>query len=242
LDAEFAITCDCDVGIESLGAYIELQPSLGIDIRADKNSRSGASFRFTQRPAWGETYTLLVRRGISAVGGRESTEDLAFPLLFNDPAFMPPEFLGGLFKSPGESKILSRESDFDSLVLNVLEFPTTGIAAAAELCLVFEVSEEASSLAPASAMRAFSLWVSNGCAAVSIKTVRVLDEMSYRGSVFNDPALDGGTGKTLCALVYGLEIENTERRGLIVFSIDTSLRDLLGNSPRQGLHITWNKS
>jgi hypothetical protein len=241
-DAEFSITFDCDVDIESLAGYIELQPSLGINLTADKNSRSGASIRFTQKPAWGETYTLLVRRGIAAVGGKETAEDLLFPLLFNAPEFMPPGFLGGTFKGSSESKNLSRETDFDFLVLNVLEYPSTGTPAAAELCLVFEVSEEAASLAPASAMGAFSLSVSNSCAAISIKTLGVLDEASYRGSGFNDPALTGGTGKKLCALVYGLEIENSERRGLIVFSITTLLKDGLGNSPREDIHITWNKS
>jgi hypothetical protein len=242
VDAQFSITFDCDVGIESLAGYIELQPALGINLSADKNSRSGASFRFTQRPAWGETYTLLVRRGITAAGGGETTEDLVFPLLFDAPEFMPPEFLGGIFKGSAESKVLSRETDFDFLVLNVVEYPSTGTPVAAELCLVFEVSQEAASLSPASAMAAFSLSVSNSCAAVSIKTLRVLDESSYRGSLFNDPSLAGGTGKQLCALVYGLEIENSERRGLIVFSINTSLKDRLGNSPREGIHITWNKS
>jgi hypothetical protein len=242
VDARFSIAFDCDVGIESLAGYIELQPALGINLTVNKNSRSEASIRFTQRPVWGETYTLLVRRGIAAAGGGETTEDLVFPLLFNAPEFMPPEFLGGTFTGSGESKVLSRETDFDFLVLNVVKYPSTGTPVAAELCLVFEVSQEAASLTPASAMGAFSLSVSNSCAAVSIKTLRVLDESSYRASVFNDPALAGGTGKKLCALVYGLEIENSERRGLIVFSISTSLKDLLGNSPREDLHITWNKS
>jgi hypothetical protein len=241
VDAEFHISFSRDVGIESLAGFIEVQPSLGISLRADRDSRSGASIRFTQRPGWGEHHTLVVLRGIAAAEGGKTTEDLLFPLLFDAPEFIPPEFLGGMFKGPGGSKALSRESDFDFLTLDASAYPITGIPVPAELCLVLEVSQEAASISPATAMRAFSISSSNSCAFISIKTLRILDESSYRGSGFNDPAISGGMGKKLCALVYGLEVENTEQRGIIVFSVNTSLEDLLGNSLRDPINITWNK-
>jgi hypothetical protein len=240
-DAEFIISFSRDLAVESLGAYIEIRPSLGLDINAEGNSRSRARISLTRKPAWGEHYTLIVRKGIGAEGSWESTEDLFFPLVFDAPQFMPPEFLGGFFDGKTGIKNLSEQTDFDSLSLDPVIFqPVDGGTEATELCLVFAVSPEAASIAPSSAMEAFSISASNGCAYISIKKLRILDEASYRASVFNDPSLEGG-GKKLCALVYGLEIENTQRQGLIVFSIRSSLADLLGNPLGRDISVTWNK-
>jgi hypothetical protein len=241
-DAEFIIGFSRDVDVESLGAYIESRPSLGLSVNAEGNSRSRARISLTRRPGWGESYTLIVRRGIGAEGTLETAGDLFFPLVFDEPRFMPPQFLGGFFDAKDEIKTLSEETDFDFLSLNPLSFPAaSGGAEATELCLVFAVSREAASVAPSSAMEAFSVSASNGCAYISIKKLRVLDEASYRAGRFNDAGLEGGEGKELCALVYGLEIENTGNQGLIVFSIRSSLKDLLGNSLGRDINITWNK-
>jgi hypothetical protein len=245
-DAEFVISFSRDLAIESLGAYIETRPSLGLSISPEGDSRSRARISLARRPAWGESYTLIVRRGIGAAGSFETAEDLFFPLVFDAPQFMPPQFLGGFFDGktePNKPKKLSEERDFDSISLDPASFPTVteGGTTATELCLVFAVSREAASIAPASAMEAFSISPSNGCVYVSIKKLKILDEDSYRASGFNDSALEGGEGEKLCALVYGLEIENTQRQGLIVFSIRSSLKDLLGNSLGRDINITWNK-
>jgi hypothetical protein len=229
------------VEIESLAGLIEIQPSLGINVSAEHNSRSQSRIRFTQRPAWGKPYTLIIRKGIDAIGGGETMEDLTFLLCFDTAEFMPPQFLQGFFKKGTEYQVLSKETDFDTVILDVVDFPTTGIPVSTELCLVFTVSQEASALSAASAMEALSISTFNGCAYISIKKLRVLEEADYRTSGFNDPGLNGGMGKKLCALVYGLEVENTGRDGLIVFSIRSSLLDLLGNSLEENLSFTWNK-
>lgn len=242
LDAEIGIRFSRDLETESLGAYIEIRPSLGISVRGEKDSPSGARISFTRKPAWGESYTLIVRKGISAEGSWATGEDLAFLLVFDDPRFMPPRFLRGFLDIRTEKKVLSEETNFDSLILDPLLFrPVQGGTEAVELCMVFAVSQEAGSLSLPAAMEALSISAGNGCLYISIKKLRILDEDSYRISPFNDGALEAGPGRKLCALVYGLEIENTERRGLVVFSMRSSLRDRLGNSPEKDVTITWNK-
>jgi hypothetical protein len=241
-DAEFDISFTRNVDIESLGAYIEIRPSLGLSIKPERNSRVRARISFAQRPVWGKTYSLIVRRGIAAEGGGETEEDSFYSLAFDSPHYMPPEFLGGFLDIRREMKILSEERDFDSLILDPLIFkPVPGGIESTELCMVFAVSREADSLSPASAMESLSISAGNACAYISIRKLRVLDETAYRSSVFNDSGLDAGEGKKLCALVYGLEIENTQRRGLIVFSLRSSLKDLLGNPLGRDISITWNK-
>jgi hypothetical protein len=236
-DAELRVTFDMDVEIESLAGFIEVQPSLGISIKTWGDSRSEAGIRFTRKPAWGETCTLIVRRGIEAVRGGKTTEDLSYPLVFDAPESMPPEFLRGFF----EGQVLSTDTDFDYLQLDVVKFPPTQTTVKADLCLVFAISDEASSLSFSSAMTAFSIEPSNGCAYFSIKTLNVLDEAAYLVSGFPVSGLEAGTGKKLCALIYGLEIENTEEQGLVVFSIKSSLGDSLGNPLGEDITITWNK-
>jgi hypothetical protein len=241
-DAEFDLSFTRNVEIESLGAFIEVRPSLGINVRAERDSRTKARLSFTRSPSWGESCTLTVRKGIGTEGGWATGEDSIFLLVFDDPRFMPPRFLRGFLDIRTEKKILSEETDFDSLTLDPAIFrPVTGGTEATELCMVFAVSQEAGSLALSSAMDAFSISAGNGCAYISIKKLRALDEFSYRASPFNDSSLEAGPGRRLCALVYGLEIENTQQQGLIVFSMRSSLKDLLGNSPEKGVTITWNK-
>jgi hypothetical protein len=242
LDAEFDISFTRNVEIESLAGYLEVQPSLGISVRGERDSRTRARISLSQKPVWGETYTLTVRKGIGTEGGDKTAEDLVFPLTFDAPRYMPPRFLRGFFDAKDSVKILGEETDFDSLALEVTAFPTTGAITATELCLVFAVSQEASSLAPSSAMGSLSISATNACAYVSIKQLRVLDESSYRAGPFNDAGLTAGPGKKLCALVYGLEIENTVQPGLLVFLIRSSLEDSLGNALGSDVTITWNKA
>jgi hypothetical protein len=240
LDAELDVSFSRDVGIESLAGFVEVQPSLGLSIKAERDSRTRAVIRFTQRPLWGSRYTLIIRKGIDAVGGGKTEEDLVVSLVFETPEFMPPQFMGGFFKNSGGNTVLSPERDFDALSLNPAYFPTTGDSVPTEICFVFSVSP-GTSLSLPSAMEALSITTSNNCAYISIKTVKVLSSSSYRTSSFNDPALEAGEGKELGALVYGIEIENTINNGLIVFSIGTSLKDLLGNALGEAIRITRNK-
>jgi hypothetical protein len=58
-DAEFIISFSRDTALESLGAYIETRPSLGLNVNAEGDSRSRARISFTKKPGWGETYTLM---------------------------------------------------------------------------------------------------------------------------------------------------------------------------------------
>jgi hypothetical protein len=235
-DAEFIITFDRDVGIESLAGFLEVQPSLGISISAERDSRVKARIRLTQQPVWGSAYTLIIRKGIAATGGGETEENQMFPLVFDATEFMPPQFLRGFFKNGMVNQAIG---DFEFLSLDPLEFPIAGTIPT-DICFVFTVSE-GSALSPASAMEAFSISVNNTCVYISIKTFRVLDEAAYRGSDFNDPYLEAGNGKDLCALIYGLEVENNNREGLIIFAIDTSLKDLRNNALGADIKITWNK-
>jgi hypothetical protein len=212
-----------------------------MNVNGERDSRSQALISFTQRPVWAVPYTIIIRKGITTAGGGKTTEDLTFPLIFDAPEFMPPRFLRGFFKNGNWNQVLSNETDFGSLILEATAFPISGTPESTKLCLVFAVSEEARSLSAASAMGAFSISTFNNCAVISIKTLQVLDETGYRAGGFNDPALEAGDGKKLCALVYGLEVENTGRDGLIIFSIRSTLADLLGNSPEADLAFTWNK-
>jgi hypothetical protein len=252
-DAELRVSFDTEVEIESLAGFVEAQPSLGISTDTKAGSRSQAAIRFGRQPAWGEHYTLIVRKGITALRGGKTTEDLIYPLVFDSPESRPPEFLRGFFMGPspgsGSSlgpapgKPLSGDTDFDYLDLKVEEFPSTTppTQVAAELCLVFRVSDAAAALSLSSAMTAFSINSSNGCVYISIKTLHVQDEAAYRAGPFNDPSLEGGGGTKLCALIYGLEVENAEARGLVVFSIGSAIADSLGNTLGQDIVITWNK-
>ncbi|MDR2135140.1 MAG: hypothetical protein LBO76_00835, partial [Treponema sp.] len=202
---------------------------------------SEAAIRLGKPPEWGETYTLIVRKGISAVRGGKTAEDLAYALVFDAPESRPPRFLRGFFQDTAQ--VLSQDTDFGCISLAAEKFPSTDPATTkpAELCLVFAISGAASSITPSSAMAAFAISPSNGCARFSIKTLKVLDEAGYRADTFNDPSLAAEAGEKLYALVYGLEVENTKDPGLVVFSIAPSIEDSLGNTLGKGVTITWNK-
>jgi hypothetical protein len=239
-DAEFLLVFNKKIAIESAPGFLEINPSLGVSFTPDLVSRDRGKISFSQKPEWNKPYTFIVKQGIADSLGNKTPRDISFPLLFDRGDFKPPVFVRGFLKNGSVYEPIGGGSNFTTITLDVLSFPTQ-TEKGTELYLVFKVSEEANLLSLASAMESISLSVSNGCAYISVKTMKVLDQAAYAGSPVGDPPEQPDAGEKFCALLAGIEIENTARQGVVTITVDGDLADSLGNTLGEDLSIVWNK-
>jgi hypothetical protein len=239
-DAEFLLVFNKKMAIESAPGFLEINPSLGISFTPDLVSRDRGKISFSQKPEWNKPYTLIVKQGIADSLGNKTPQDTSFPLLFDRGDFKPPVFVRGFLKNDSVYEPIGGGSNFTTITLDALSFPTQ-TEKETELYLVFKVSEEADLLSLVSAMESISLSVSNSCAYISVKTMRVLDQAAYAGSPVWDPLEQPEAGEKFCALLAGIEIENTARQGMVTITVDGDLADSLGNTLGEDLSIVWNK-
>jgi hypothetical protein len=239
-DAEFSLAFNKRIAVESVAGFLEIDPSLGISFTPDLESRDRGKIAFSQKPEWNKPYTLIVKQGIADTLGNKTRRDTRFPLLFNRGDFKPPVFVRGFLKNNSVYETIGGDSNFTTITLDALSFPVQ-TEKETELYLVFKVSEEADILSLVSAMSSLSLSVSNGCAYISVKTMEVLNHAAYTGSPVYDPLDQPETGERFCALLTGIEIENTAHQGMVTITIDGDLADSLGNTLGESVSIVWNK-
>jgi hypothetical protein len=239
-DAEFSLVFNKRIAVESVPGFLEINPSLGLSFTPDLQSRDRGKISFSQRPEWNRPYTLIIRQGISDSLGNKTPEDTRFPLLFNRGDFKPPVFVRGFLKNNNVYENLGADHNFNAITLDAMVFPPLS-EKETELYLVFKVSDEADLLSLVSAMASVSIYASNGCAYISLKTMAVLDHAAYTGSPVYDPLDLAGPGERFCALLVGIEIENTTRQGIVTITVDGDLADSLGNSLERDTVIVWNK-
>ncbi|MDR3191871.1 MAG: Ig-like domain-containing protein [Treponema sp.] len=239
-DAEFSLVFNKKVAVESVPGFLEINPSLGISFSPDLKNRDRGKIGFSQKPEWNKPYTLIVKRGIADTLGNKTPADITFPLLFNRGDFKPPVFVRGFLKNNSVYEAIGGDSNFTTITLDAVSFPTQ-TEKETELYLVFKVSQEADLLSLASAMGSLSVSVSNGCAYISVKTMDVLNQAAYAGSPVYDPLDSPGAGERFCALLVGIEIENTTHQGMVTITVDGDLADSLGNILGESVSIIWNK-
>jgi hypothetical protein len=239
-DAEFFLTFNQRIAIESVAGFLEIDPSLGISFTPDLENRDRGKIGFSRKPEWNKPYTFIVKQGIADTLGNKTRQDIRFPLLFNRGDFKPPVFVRGFLKNNSVYEAIGGDSNFTAITLDALSFPVM-TEKETELYLIFKVSEEADTLSLVSAMSSLSLSVSNGCAYISLKTMKLLDHAAYTGSPVYDPLDQAGRGERFCALLAGIEIENTTHQGVVTITVDGDLADSLGNSLGEDVSIIWNK-
>jgi hypothetical protein len=239
-DSNIKIAFNKKVAIESLAGFISISPALGYTVTPDIASRDQGIISFPQRPDWGKLYTMTIRKGITDTLGNKTEEDIEFPLMFNHGKFRPPIFAWGGLKNQNAMERISSDTDFSTINFDPVHFPER-IPKPIDIYLVFRITVDANSLSLASAMQEISISATNGCADISIRTMRLLTDAEYALSDIYDSAVITGNGEKLCAVKIGVEFENTKQLGLIIFSINKELSDSLGNTMTGNITLTYNK-
>ncbi|GHV62272.1 hypothetical protein AGMMS49587_08640 [Spirochaetia bacterium] len=239
-DSRIKLSFNKKMAIESLAGFIGTSPSLGCTITPDLVSRDQGIISFPQKPEWGKTYTLAIRKGITDTLGNKIEEDIEFPLVFNHGNFRPPVFAWGGLKNQNTMERISGDTDFSTISFDPDYFQEQR-ERAMDLYLVFRITADADSLSLVSAMQAISISATNGCAEISIRTMKILTDAEYEASDIYDPAAQAESGEKFCALKTGIEFENAKQLGFIIFSINKELSDSLGNTMTGNVTLTYNK-
>ena len=240
-DSDLIIEFDKRVSIDAISSFIEINPAISFTTNPDLITKDKMRLKFNQIPEWGKSYTLKVKKGISDTFGNKTETENQYVLVFNAEKFRPPAFAGGVLNNNSDYKLINPSSDYSSLTLDVIYFdPGSHVEKSTELYYAFRISTEADSISLISAMQTISISTGNSCAFISIRTMNFLTKSDSEYNTISDILDDNSDGK-LCILKIGIDIENTDNRGFIGFSIRKDIADNLGNTMIETLNFTLNK-
>jgi hypothetical protein len=240
-DSDLIIGFDKRVFIDAIAGFIEITPSISITVTPDLVKKNNALIKLNQKPEWGKNYTLKIKKGITDTSGNKTETELLYSLIFNAEEHRPVTFAGGILNNNSDYKYINSASDYSAITLDVTYFEPGGqVEKSTELYYAFRISTEADSLTLASSMQAISISTRNSCAYISIRTMRFLTPADTEYNTIYNLLNDNADGK-LCILKIGIDIENADNRGFIIFSIRGDIKDTLGNTMDNSLTFTLNK-
>jgi hypothetical protein len=135
---------------------------------------------------------------------------------------------------------ISGDTDFFTITFDPAYFQE-GVEKEIDIYLIFRITADADSLSLVSAMQEITISATNGCANISIKTMKLLSEAEYAASDIYDPAAFAGNGVNFCVIKIGITFENVNQLGQIIFSINHELSDSLENAMTGNITLTYNK-
>jgi hypothetical protein len=240
-DSVLVVEFDKPVFIEAMTGFIEIHPSIGITVTPDLVAKNNARIQFNQKPEWDKGYLLKFKKGIADTFGNKTETETQYPLVFNAEKNRPVTYIGGVLNNNSNYEFINFISNYSPITLDVVYFDPSGhVEKSTELYYAFRISAEADCLSLVSAMQSVSISTRNSCAYISLRTIKFLTASDIEFDAINNLLDDNGDGK-LCVLKIGVDIENTDNRGFIVFSIRRDIADNLGNTMIEALNFTLNK-
>lgn len=182
-------------------------------------------------------WQLKVKAGIEDFTGNQTTKDMVYYICFNQESEKPPFFLGGAITGKaGEFDCLtfSPYHQFSTISFDPAVFPTSMGNNIKEcfLNLFFAVNKEASTIDFYSLIKSVYVDSTDSCCHLYIKNVSHIDSGEAASCAYLEyikPEEDI-SDLHIVNVVFGLEIENKNKSGLIFFEILSSVQDDLGNN------------
>ncbi|MDY2755220.1 MAG: hypothetical protein SOU88_02175 [Candidatus Treponema excrementipullorum] len=182
-------------------------------------------------------WQLKVKAGIEDFTGNQTTKDMVYYICFNQESEKPPFFLGGAITGKaGEFDCLtfSPYHQFSTISFDPAVFPTSMGNNIKEcfLNLFFAVNKEASTIDFYSLIKSVYVDSTDSCCHLYIKNVSHIDSGETASCAYLEyikPEEDI-SDLHIVNVVFGLEIENKNKSGLMFFEILSSVQDDLGNN------------
>lgn len=182
-------------------------------------------------------WQLKVKAGIEDFTGNQTTKDMVYYICFNQESKKPPFFLGGAITGKaGEFDCLtfSPYHQFSTISFDPAVFPTSMGNNIKEcfLNLFFAVNKEASTIDFYSLIKSVYVDSTDSCCHLYIKNVSHIDSGEAASCAYLEyikPEEDI-SDLHIVNVVFGLEIENKNKSGLMFFEILSSVQDDLGNN------------
>lgn len=245
-DAVLTIVFDEKIDVTTVTSHISIFPSVGNTITPDKQNQNKVSIEFTNDIEWEKVITLEITEGIKDLADNETSERKQYELVFDNIANRPVQFLScylDLLENAGSS-YYAELTPFCTQTFNVEKFPIgSNNSKSSHLFMLFEMSSQATTLNPFSAMKALSVSSTNSCIDIEIKTMKVLSDSDIAADT-NLQAIVNTYSQSIekiCVLDAGLEISNSVSTGVITLTISDDLQDNLENSLSTDKLIIINK-
>lgn len=234
-DEKLILTFSESINIEYVSSYIEIYPSLNVNIIPDKNTNDKATIEFTKDMEWGNTYRLTIFHGLKDFANNEIKTDCHYDITFDHEDNRPITIKKVLIDLQNPANNYFELENFGSLSFEPLYFSTSDpTPVQTNVYCIFDISKNAEKIIGFSIMESFGIDFSNACfESITTKKVNVLTESEIFADAKLKQAYDSISdfeGK-LCVVSLGLEIVNstTSNIGTLKFTMDNKVRDSLGN-------------
>ena len=234
-DEKLTLTFSEQTNIEYISSYIQIYPPLNLTITPDKNAGDKATIEFTKDMKWGNTYRLTLLHGLKDLANNEINTDYHYDLTFDNEDNRPIKIKKIFIDLHNPSNDYAELENFGSLSFEPLYFSTSDPSPVpTNIYCIFDISQNAESIASFSIMESFGIDFSNACfESITTKKVSVLTEADILADSKLQTAYNSITdveGK-LCIVQLGLEVVNssTSNVGTIKFTMGNKVRDSLGN-------------
>ena len=182
-------------------------------------------------------WQLKVKAGIEDFTGNQTTKDMVYYICFNQESEKPPFFLGGAITGKAgefDCFTFSPYHQFSTISFDPAVFPTSMGNNIKEcfLNLFFAVNKEASTIDFYSLIKSVYVDSTDSCCHLYIKNVSHIDSGEAASCAYLEyikPEEDI-SDLHIVNVVFGLEIENKNKSGLMFFEILSSVQDDLGNN------------
>ena len=209
------------VSRENIESFIDLQPAWSFQIDPAGAPRERFLLAPRERPVWGSTYTLTIRRGVLDTSGNASAADVVYNIRADGPGSRPPKVELVRFRTnpddgaPAYAQYTTQESFAN---LNLSNFEPGGDDTVSYFDLYLRLADGAA-IDPFSIMHTFSVTATNGAALISPMAVAVTS--------FADPQPEAVAG--LSPVRVSVKITNTTNSGIVTLTVSDSLTDTAGN-------------
>ena len=214
------------INMDYIGSYIEIFPSsIKYTYEADKINETSVLLKLSGK--YNSKCNIKIKRGIEDKYGNKTNSDRKYLLQFDNEICRPVSFKKAFLLIDGMEtyKELSYETQYSHINLDPEYFGNDKTSRKTSMYLVFNVSGKSDGLDFFTVLDALSFKYTNSCCTILIKKAELVP-LAQVDFLLTENEINENN---YSIIKYVLEIQNTNKAGLIEMIISSSVKDLIGN-------------
>lgn len=254
-DVIFKLEFDNIVSEDTISSYVSSYPPLKFSFTPDWKTSKSVTFNLIEKPEWNKEYLITIKKNITDEYNHAIEESKYYHIIFSKEQDKPVEYLKAFFlQKAGEENNSNywfpvfRNNIYSSLNIPVESDVNQNQSEYNEkklkLYVAFSISNEATGLNIPSVLKGVKISSTNSCASFMIDNCTFLSQSDYENSPianFQLSEVDYSQHK-LAVVLFDLTVRIYNAEGMIRFSFNEDISDNLGNSMKESLVYSYNKT
>ena len=252
----FKVNFTNEVSVDTISTYFSIYPDLQLSYTPNWETSKSITINLEETPEWNKPYTLTINEGFSDVFSQKIQKKKTYHLIFSKEKDRPVEFIKAFFlreeNATSEDKIFPIDYTNVYSNLNIPVEYTGGqnvgqseyVEKNLNLYCIFRISKEAQGLDIPSVLTGTKISPTNSCLSVVIDKCHFYTQAEYLSSpigIFQFTQEDFSDWN-LAVVCFDLTVQIFRADGLIRFSFSDSIKDNIGNTMKESLLFSYNKS